>query len=212
MKEDPNSLIMALAFNYLNVFVVRTDKNLCDVIKLDGYITDGMTKDSSNLHYDNMLATYCRNRCHPDDRSFFYQRLCNESLIKAFADGRDQIEITYRALVDGEIHYYTGNYTRISQPQETLKLVAGFRNIDSLVESENKQKQALEQALKAAKVANEAKTNFLSNMSHDIRTPMNAIVGFTELLKPLVKNDKKASEYVRKILFSTDYLLNQKCH
>lgn len=208
MKEDPNSLIMALAFNYLNVFVVRTDKNLCDVIKLDGYITDGMTKDSSNLHYDNMLATYCRNRCHPDDRSFFYQRLCNESLIKAFADGRDQIEITYRALVDGEIHYYTGNYTRISQPQETLKLVAGFRNIDSLVESENKQKQALEQALKAAKVANEAKTNFLSNMSHDIRTPMNAIVGFTELLKPLVKNDKKASEYVRKILFSTDYLLN----
>ncbi len=208
MKEDPNSLIVALTYNYLNVFVVHTDRNLADVIKLDGYITEGMTKDSSNLNYDNMLTTYCKNRCHPDDRDFLYQSLCRDSLIKTFADGRTQIEITYRALVDGEMHYYTGNYTRISKQNEALELVAGFRNIDTLVENENRQKHALEQALENAKVANVAKTNFLSNMSHDIRTPMNAIIGFTELLKPLVKNDPKASDYVRKILFASDYLLN----
>ncbi len=208
MKEKPNSLIMALTFNYLNVFVIQVDKNLCDVIKLEGYITDGLNKKSSNFIYDDTLAIYCKNRCHPDDRKFFYESLCNDALKSVFADGRNQIEITYRALVNGEVHYYTGNYTRISKENESLRLVAGFRNIDALVEKENKQKKALEEALKAAKVANEAKTNFLSNMSHDIRTPMNAIVGFTELLKPLVKNDPKASDYVKKILFSTDYLLN----
>lgn len=67
--------------------------------------------------------------------------------------------------------------------------------------------QALENALEMAKSANAAKSNFLANISHDIRTPMNAIIGFTTLLERNVELPEKAKEYTRKIDYSGRHLL-----
>ncbi|MCM1540111.1 MAG: response regulator [Blautia sp.] len=68
--------------------------------------------------------------------------------------------------------------------------------------------EALGEALSAAKAANEAKSNFLSNMSHDIRTPMNAIVGFSTLLAKDAEYPDKVREYTRKISSSSQHLLS----
>ena len=68
--------------------------------------------------------------------------------------------------------------------------------------------EALGEALHTAKAANEAKSNFLSNMSHDIRTPMNAIVGFSVLLGRDAEHPEKVREYTRKISSSSQHLLN----
>ena len=66
----------------------------------------------------------------------------------------------------------------------------------------------LQEALTAARSANEAKSNFLSNMSHDIRTPMNAIVGFTMLLEKDASDVEKVREYTGKIKASSHHLLS----
>lgn len=66
----------------------------------------------------------------------------------------------------------------------------------------------LEQALKEAQAANKAKTSFLSNMSHDIRTPMNAIIGFTNLALLDTGNQKVMEEYLTKIKASSEHLLS----
>ncbi len=66
----------------------------------------------------------------------------------------------------------------------------------------------LEQALHIAKSANAAKSNFLANMSHDIRTPMNAILGFTTLLSRNAENPETVREYVGKISTSGQHLLS----
>lgn len=68
-------------------------------------------------------------------------------------------------------------------------------------------KEVSEQALKVAEAANRAKSFFLSNMSHDIRTPMNAVVGFAALLSQNAENPKKVREYTKKITFSSQHLL-----
>ncbi len=73
---------------------------------------------------------------------------------------------------------------------------------------ERQNNQQLQQALTAARSANEAKSNFLSNMSHDIRTPMNAIVGFSVLLERNADQPDKVREYTRKISSSSQHLLN----
>ena len=68
--------------------------------------------------------------------------------------------------------------------------------------------QALEDAVNAAQSANRAKSTFLSNMSHDIRTPMNAIIGFATLASANVGNTEKMKDYLSKILSSGNHLLS----
>ena len=65
----------------------------------------------------------------------------------------------------------------------------------------------LQQAVHNERMANRAKTQFLANMSHDLRTPMNAIVGFTSLMESSMEDPKKLREYLSKIQFSSDYML-----
>ena len=69
-------------------------------------------------------------------------------------------------------------------------------------------KSNMYQALAAAEHANRAKTTFLNNMSHDIRTPMNAIIGFTALCAKSVNDTEKITEYLNKIATSSNHLLS----
>jgi len=81
------------------------------------------------------------------------------------------------------------------------------RDNNDIKEKELAQTKRLEDALEAAEAANEAKTTFLNNMSHDIRTPMNAILGFTKLMEKELNNPKVAADYLKKIHYSGEYLL-----
>ena len=74
--------------------------------------------------------------------------------------------------------------------------------------SDWKMNHALSEAVRAAETANRAKSTFLSNMSHDIRTPMNAIIGFTTLAVSNIDDHKKVRDYLGKILSSSNHLLS----
>ena len=81
-------------------------------------------------------------------------------------------------------------------------LVMSDRTVDK------KMNQALYEAVRAAEAANRAKSTFLSNMSHDIRTPMNAVIGFTTLAVSNIDNKEKVRDYLGKILSSSNHLLS----
>ena len=74
--------------------------------------------------------------------------------------------------------------------------------------ADKKMNQALYEAVRAAETANRAKSTFLSNMSHDIRTPMNAVIGFTTLAVSNIDNKEKVRDYLGKILSSSNHLLS----
>ena len=73
---------------------------------------------------------------------------------------------------------------------------------------QKKHNQELDDALHIAEAANQSKSNFLSNMSHDIRTPMNAIIGYTTLINKDADDARKVREYTQKISGAGDYLLS----
>ncbi len=99
----------------------------------------------------------------------------------------------------------------------TLLLVVGLlilailmrsHSLAKRAEEEQRKQEELNEALEKAEIASNAKTAFLFNMSHDIRTPMNAIIGFVNLLRKNLDNPDKAEDYLSKIDYSSNYLLD----
>lgn len=96
-----------------------------------------------------------------------------------------------------------------AEPQtEEKKLEAALQTEREMDKELRAQQEQLSLALEAAQQANKSKTVFLNNMSHDIRTPMNAIIGFTSLAESHVDQQEKVKEYLRKIVVSSEHLLS----
>ena len=89
----------------------------------------------------------------------------------------------------------------------SLLVATIYYQISSKKHREKQYAADLKKVAELAKSANEAKTRFLFNMSHDIRTPMNAIVGFSGLLEKSLHDEKKSLGYIKKIRVSSDILL-----
>jgi len=90
----------------------------------------------------------------------------------------------------------------------TLVFIERYRNLLKNQKKDAKARQELELAKEQADVANQAKTSFLFSMSHDIRTPMNAILGFTSLLRKHQDEPEKRDDYLNKIENSSNVLLS----
>lgn len=95
----------------------------------------------------------------------------------------------------------------VKKKDGTRLAVVGTRNIDSLIKKERIQEEKLKKAYAAAENANKAKTEFLNNMSHDIRTPMNVILGYNRLMKSQLTEPKQL-DYQKKIEQSGKLLLS----
>ncbi len=88
-----------------------------------------------------------------------------------------------------------------------VSAVMAVRSIEQLIRSEERQNAILKDALAQAQQANDAKNMFLANMSHDIRTPMNAIIGFSSLLENEAEHPDKVRQYAQRITSSSRHLL-----
>ena len=125
---------------------------------------------------------------------------------------RKRINVMYRSFVDGVMGYRQVTLVRAGSWTEDASddrlVVMGLRNVDRETREEIERKEQLEEALQRANRANEAKSLFLSNMSHDIRTPMNAIIGFTTLATNHIDDVERVEDYLNKIQASSTHLLD----
>ena len=107
---------------------------------------------------------------------------------------------------DGEVVSFVLSFMLLGDDQvEKLELDAKIAEQNDLLE---KQQVMLQKALSMAQSSDRAKTTFLSNMSHDIRTPMNAIVGFTGLAMAHIDEKEVVLDYLRKLGQSSNHLLS----
>lgn len=135
-----NEIINTLTINYLNVYVINPEENKVDVLKLEGYVTENLTKTSKDLNYTESLAAYVKGRVYFEDQSTLLEQLSPENLIKSFSNGEQQLEFSYRVPGKDGIHYYSAHYIRIPNTEDKLMLIAGFRNIDALVQKQTKER------------------------------------------------------------------------
>ncbi|MDE5897427.1 MAG: HAMP domain-containing histidine kinase, partial [Clostridia bacterium] len=107
--------------------------------------------------------------------------------------------LNYRCIQNGEPKFLQLRIVNVGAKDRIAQVVMGTRSIDEEVLQELKQKQLLEDALRTARLAEVAKNAFLSNMSHDMRTPLNAIFGYASLAEKNLNDAQAVREYLGKI-------------
>lgn len=147
---------------------------------------------------------------HPDNLEEFKARFGPKNLISSL--GREKNEFFLEAkqmMADGRYHWTSTQIIYVDNPYSEEKLaILISRRIDEQRYEEQQRRLALESALENARAANKAKSQFLSNMSHDIRTPMNAIVGMNAIALAHLEDRQKVSDCLQKISLSSKHLLS----
>ncbi|MDE6063592.1 MAG: transporter substrate-binding domain-containing protein, partial [Lachnospiraceae bacterium] len=204
------AIVEALSRDYTNIFAISAERATARIVKLDGYVTEGLKKESKEEHpYAPILARYINDRVYSEDQQYLTEALSLEKVReKLEPDG--EYTGSYRIQTDGEVHHFQYTYVKMGESDSGQDgfILAGFRNIDEMIRREQEQKEVLAEALAQAQYANNAKTTFLNNMSHDIRTPMNAIIGFTSLAVTHIDNKAQIQDYLGKIMTSSNHLLS----
>ena len=123
---------------------------------------------------------------------------------------REQESFVYRHRThpnQAGMQYFEVRVVRLYHSEQSFRIILGYRPIDDIIREEQESRRKLEQALQRAEEASRAKSSFLFNMSHDIRTPMNAIIGYTNLLETYSEDPARRADYLHKIKSSSEYLL-----
>ena len=133
-----------------------------------------------------------------------------EYLEQRFEQGDTEVEADYWGQAsDGEQMCVRQSFimTKDDATDDIVVMVVS-KEITEQVRKQRQQTQALQDALMQAQHANRAKTTFLSNMSHDIRTPMNAIIGFATIAVSHINNKEQVRDCLQKVLSSSNHLLS----
>ena len=175
-------VIEGLGASYDSIFYADLERDKILPYRLSSRTEDIFISPHRTLDYAGCIQQYILRWVHPDDRDrviretevgYVRRRLAEES---AYC-------LNYRVLDGGETQYLQLRFINVGQGDSPRQLVLGCRRVDEELRRELEQKQLLEEALHQANASISAKNTFLSNMSHDMRTPLNAIFGFTALAR-----------------------------
>lgn len=150
-----------------------------------------------------LLPAYADEIVTDESRENFLDQLS----LDALCSKQDDFSMTYEFKTGDRIIYHQTRIVYVYKKDRSRVAVIGTRNIDDLIKKERMQEAKLKEAYIVAENANKAKTDFLNNMSHDIRTPMNVILGYNELMKQYL-TDPILVDYQNKIEQSGKLLLS----
>ena len=223
MQIRTNEVLASEAMNHIYMMVTFRDMeaNKYECVHCSERLADfpekGNYEDLVNLTLDKL---------HKEDREKYLKELSDEKLLR---DGRAECEFRLKD-INGIYHYYHEYITKVDIPSGS-RMVILVKNIDEekmheIWQAEQLQKELkvkakelemtkllakkskdLEKALKQAESANDAKSRFLSNMSHDMRTPMNAILGMTHLAKKHMNEESQLNHCLDTIMDSSENML-----
>lgn len=206
--EEQMAVIDGLASEYFALFLLDMNS---EALRLYLHAADEPKKlripVTLSSNYDVAMGQYIDQFVKEEERENLKQQIKLEQLVESIPE-RGIYSVNYERHTEGKVDHCQMNFANVIKNPDKHVVVLGFRYVNKIVERELHQKQLLEDALVRAEQANRAKTTFLSNMSHDIRTPMNAIIGFTALATTHINDTERVKDYLGKIMTSGNHLLS----
>lgn len=216
-KENENdrqlSVIASLSddFEFVGIInIINDDMTLYRVSdRIKNVVSDISDSEGNMLKY----VTYIKRSVAPGEEETYSQKANKKTVLDELRHS-SSYKFDTKFMVEGKPVYYRIKYTRSENNPNMV--VVGHLNIDEqrkrenaiiMMEKELEYKDELEKARDRAEAANKAKSEFLFNMSHDIRTPMNAITGFASMAKKYADDKEKVRDCLNKIEASGEHLL-----
>ena len=205
--EAQREIIEGLGSEYYSILLVDVATDTVSTYRAYGEDGEAIDRhfDNNLRHWTDGVKSYAMHLVVDDDKVNFLEKLS----LPYIKDNRGHdYSFTYGKKLDGDIFYLQARVAYVDTSDGGWVAVVGTRNIDDLIKKEKKQEAALREAYYAAESASKAKTDFLSSMSHDIRTPMNGIIGMTAIAASHLDDKERVKDSLEKITKASRHLLS----
>lgn len=203
--EIQRDIIEGLAMEYYSVLLLDPDTDAVTPFRTDecAKSTDSYFAKNNNC-WSKIVRSYAKEYVSDRSREEYIEKLSLDYI----RSQKESYSVTYEALTWGRTSYLQVRVAYVQERDGDNVVVIGTRNVDDLIKKERAQEMALQAAYDAAEAANKAKTDFLSNMSHDIRTPMNGIIGMTAIAASHIDDRERVQDSLQKITMASKHLLS----
>lgn len=196
-------IINALGTAYSSIALLDMESGKSEIIKKPDDVAD---VPEENLLFKNDIGKYIEDLIAPRYQKEFLEFIDINTMKERL---KSQQLLTYTCqLTNGKWILSVLVPQRFDENGSIIAVLFANRDVTNEKDKEMKQEKELRNALAVAEHANKAKTMFLNSISHDIRTPMNAIIGYTALATSHVDNRETVIEYLKKIHISSQHLLS----
>ena len=200
-----NSIIEAISGEYHTVWLVMKADFTPRFIRSNGKTTIQRAVNmgyEKNATYDPTMAKYINTYVVEEDRARVTES-CKSSTVLEEIQRQAIYTVNYRRWnEEGNITYHQMAFADAGEG-----FILAFHDIDALMQEEERKQEMLKNALSAAEHANHAKSDFLQTMSHDIRTPMNGIIGMTAIAAAHIDDKERVQDSLQKITAASRHLL-----
>ena len=208
-------VIEGLSIDYNSIYLLNLETGTMRPYRLQNQhfrtIAAELGDGEQDPDWRRILPLYAERYVVPEDRERFLREISEENIRPRLKQERSYT-VDYRCRGEGdEILYTQMSVVLIEDGQGAPHAVMGYRDITAQtlrMRREMAEKLSMELALEREKSANEVKSEFLFNLSHDIRTPMNAIMGFTDLARRHAEDRERMTGYLEKVDEASRHLLS----
>lgn len=200
-------VIEGLSVNYEAICYVDLDRDQVIPYRLSVRTAALFYNKLTDRAYSSYATGYVDMWVHPEDRELV-TKATSPVYLKEKLEDCLTFYINYRVLVSGELQYIQLRVVNVSHEEGVCQVVMGYRRVDEEIQQQMEQQSLLAEALAKANLAINSKNTFLSNMSHDMRTPLHAIFGFTSLAKLNLENTAEAADYLDRVETASRQLLD----
>ncbi len=207
-SREKESIINSLSSMFFATYYIDLENDLFRPVMQKAEV-GSVLGDERN--YSQGISLYARNFVYADDIEEYLEHVNHQNLLNTLCEEQPIVAFEYRTVPDeNNCRAWIRTSIVLSETTSDGKPKRALYVAQDVTESklkEEQEQQALREACEAANYANAAKSDFMSRMSHDIRTPMNAIIGMTAIAGKYLEDKERVEDCLRKITVSSRHLL-----